>query len=112
MGRLGLCGLGIAVLLLGGCNQGTPVAAAPPSDAPAPVPAQFDSLPKGAPCTEKINHYQWVLSADVATGNVERPVYDEIEKELTAAADACIAGHGREALGLVKASEDRHGYHV
>lgn len=116
--RLILCGAGCAALLLSGCNQGSPVAAAPPppTDAqaavPAPAPGQLASLPAGAPCTDKINRYQAVLSDDVRTGNLERPVYNQIQTELSKAAGACTAGHGREALGLVKASEARHGYHV
>lgn len=115
--RLTWCGVGLAALLLSGCNQGSPVASAPPppTEAPAaaaPAPAQFASLPAGAPCTDKINRYQAVLSDDVRTGNVERPVYNQIQTELSKAADACAAGRDREALGLVKASEERHGYHV
>lgn len=94
-----------------GCNQGTPVASAPPSRA-APAAAQFANLPGGAACTEKIHHYQSVLAADESTGNVAQKVYDQIESELAAAATACAAGRDREALGLVHSSEIRHGYHV
>ncbi len=110
--RLTWCGVGLAALLLGGCNQGSPVASATAPAAGAPATAQFANLPGGAPCTEKINRYQAVLSDDVRTGNVERPVYNQIQTELSKAADACAAGRGHEALGLVKASEERHGYHV
>ncbi|MGO9133997.1 MAG: hypothetical protein ACLP8A_08120 [Methylovirgula sp.] len=107
------CGLGVAVLWLSGCNQGTPVASVPaPQPAEAAAPAAFADLPADAPCTEKIQRFQAVLADDRTTGNVEKPVYDQIETELSKAASACSAGRGREALGLVKASEERHGYHV
>jgi hypothetical protein len=102
--------VGAAALLLCGCNQTQPVAAAPPS--PAPAAARFAYLPAGAACTAKIQRFQKVLAADVATGNVERKVYDQIEKELAQAAADCTDGLGGEALKLVHASEVRHGYHV
>ncbi|MGB7698929.1 MAG: hypothetical protein WBL57_06395, partial [Methylovirgula sp.] len=63
-------------------------------------------------CTDKINRYEFVLSTDHQTGNVNESVFVAIEQELTEAAAACAAGHDREALNLVRASEDRHGYHI
>ena len=53
-----------------------------------------------------------MLSADLASGNVEQKVYDQIEKELAQAAADCTDGLGSESLKLVHASEVRHGYHV
>ncbi len=101
----------VTALLLCGCNEAQPVASAPPPPPAAPA-ARFANLPAGAPCTEKIHRYQSVLAADLSTGNVEQKVYDQIESELAQAAAACADGLGREALGLVHASEVRHGYHV
>jgi hypothetical protein len=101
----------IAALSLAGCNQPSPVASVPPPQA-AQEPAAFASLPPGAPCSDKIHRYQTVLRADQRTGNVEPPVYQTIEQELSEAAQACVAGHDREAMALIQASEERHGYHV
>lgn len=105
--------IGAAVLLLAGCNQAQPVASAPPPAVPAvPAAAKFAYLPAGQACTKKIQRYQKVLSADLASGNVEQKVYDQIEKELAQAAADCTDGLGSESLKLVHASEVRHGYHV
>lgn len=103
--------IGAAALLLAGCNQAQPVASAPPPP-PVPAAAKFAYLPAGQACTKKIQRYQKVLSADLASGNVEQKVYDQIEKELGQAAADCTDGLGSESLKLVHASEVRHGYHV
>ena len=100
-----------AALLLCACNEVRPVASVPPQPAPPPA-AQFANLPAGAACTDKIHRYQAVLAADEKTGNVEQRIYDEIERELAQAAAACVDGLGREALQLIRASQERHGYHV
>jgi hypothetical protein len=102
--------LAASTLALCGCNQNAPVASAPPPPPPAAV--DLSGLPPGAACTDKINRYQFVLSTDHQTGNVNESVFTAIERELKEAAAACAAGHNQEALNLVRASEDRHGYHV
>lgn len=99
------------VLALCGCNQDQPAASAPPPTSAQPA-ADFSNLPPGAPCTGKINRYQSVLVSDHQTGNVNDSVFAAIEQELTDAAAACSAGHDAEALHLIRASEERHGYHV
>lgn len=105
----------MAALALSACNQGSPIASVPPQPQQqpqvAPEAAFLANLPPSGPCSEKIRRYQSVLVADEETGNLERRVYDEIEQELIEAAKACTAGHGREAIGLVHASQERHGYH-
>jgi hypothetical protein len=101
----------LAAALVAGCNgEGSegPVAAVPA----APFHATFAGLPPGAPCSEKITHYQSVLDADHSTGNVDPAVYDQISHEISQAAAACSAGHNGEALSLVHSSQARHGYHV
>ncbi|MFZ0557966.1 MAG: hypothetical protein WAN31_10480 [Methylovirgula sp.] len=103
--------LAALTLALCGCNQDAPVASAPPPPAPQAA-TEFSNLPPGAACTDKINRYEFVLSTDHQTGNVNESVFVAIEQELTEAAAACAAGHDREALNLVRASEDRHGYHI
>jgi hypothetical protein len=96
------------------CNQDAPVASTPPPPPPpsAPAAANLSGLPPGAPCTAKINRYQSVIVADHQTGNVNDSVFSSIEHDLTDAATACSAGHGGQALALIRASEDRHGYHT
>jgi hypothetical protein len=99
-----------AILALCGCNEDQPVASTPPP--PAQPVVDFSNLPTGAVCTDKINRYQTVLASDHQTGNDNDSVFVTIEHELTDAAAACSAGHDAEALNLIRASEDRHGYHV
>jgi hypothetical protein len=102
----------VAALALCGCNLDAPVASAPPPPPPqAARVADFSNLPPGVPCSDKINRYQSVLVGDHQTGNVNDSVFEEIEHELTDAA-ACSAGRDAQALGLVRTSEDKHGYHV
>jgi len=71
-----------------------------------------ETLPPGAPCTARLDHYQAVVGADHRTGNVNDSVYMQIERELSRAAAACAAGREGEALGLIRQSEVRHGYHT
>jgi hypothetical protein len=102
----------LAALTLGGCYQNAgstaPVAMAPQ----APAAPNWPKLPEGAACTNDLTRYQTVLSADVSTGNVNRSVYDQIEKELVPAANACAAGHDSEAQALIRSAKVKHGYHV
>lgn len=126
----GLTAIGtiMATLLLAACNLPSldaqspdagpsPNAMGPPppppqAAQPAPAPATFANLPPGAACTDKIHRYQGILDTDRASGNVEPPVYQAIEGELSQAAAACAAGHDREALRLIHVSGEKHGYHV
>ena len=95
---------------LGGCNETTGSTAGPVVSAPIGPTAY--KLPPNAGCTGEINRYQAVLKADLDTGNVERKVYDEIQRELTKAAFACEAGRDGEARAIVGSSKARHGYHA
>lgn len=109
-----MMGIATAALWLAGCNLGSPVASAPPPpQQTGPVePPIFAKLPEGAACTGKIHRFQAVLRADLASGNLERPVYDQIELELSQAAADCVDGLGAQAMALIKATAARHGYHV
>ncbi|MGH6796482.1 MAG: hypothetical protein ACREDH_15095 [Methylocella sp.] len=69
-------------------------------------------MPEGAACTHDLTHYQTVLDADVHTGNVNRAVYDQIETDLSRAANACAAGHDGEARAIIRSTKLRHGYHA
>ena len=70
------------------------------------------TLPPAAACTDKLNSYQKVLTSDVTTGNLNEKVYDEIEADLSRAANACAAGKDGEALGIIHATKEKHGYHA
>ena len=95
-----------------GCYQSQPYSApvaAAPSGIAAPV---WPDLPPAAACTDKLNSYQKVLTSDVTTGNLNQKVYNEIEADLSRAASACAAGKDGEALGIIHATKEKHGYHV
>ncbi|MGH6851473.1 MAG: hypothetical protein ACREDD_13665 [Methylocella sp.] len=106
-------GVFLAALALGGCTQTSgffgPVAAVGPR---SPAPPDWPKLPEGAACTHDLTHYQTVLDADVHTGNVNRAVYDQIETDLSRAANACAAGHDGEARAIIRSTKLRHGYHA
>ena len=72
--------------------------------------ASKPALPSGTACAEAINRYDTVVTSDVETGNVNKPVYESIQRDLAPARSACIAGRGGEAIGMVSASRRRHGY--
>ncbi len=76
-----------------------------------PTPA-WPALPPAAACTDKLNTYQKVLTADVTSGNLNKTVYDQIEADLLRAANACAAGKDGEALGIIHATKEKHGYHA
>lgn len=98
-----------ASVALAGCNQTSgspaPVAAAPGAGQP-----NWPPLPENAACTESLNAYQKVLTADLTTGNVNQSVYDKIEADLARAADACAAGKNGEAAGIIRSTKLKHGY--
>jgi hypothetical protein len=101
-----------AAAALCGCYQGQPYSApiaAAPSGIATPV---WPDLPPAAACTDKLNTYQKVLTGDVTTGNLNQKVYDEIEADLSRAATACAAGKDGEALGIIHATKEKHGYHA
>jgi hypothetical protein len=100
-----------AAAVLGGCNQtsgsSTPLAAATPQGS---APPKWPKLPENAGCTNDLNHYQTVLDADVGTGNLNRSVYDEIEADLSRAANACGNGRDGEARVIIRSTKLKHGY--
>ena len=104
-------GVFLAAIAISGCNQtsgsSAPVAAVAPQ---APAPPDWPKLPEGAACTHDLNHYQTVLDADVGTGNVNRSVYDQIETDLSRAANECAAGHDGEARAIIRSTKLQHGY--
>lgn len=101
-------GLGLASLIvtgaLGACN---PSVSSPPVAAVAVSPAPL--LP-GTGCGPAITRTRAVVESDVATGNLNKPVGDRFQADLSAAAQACAAGRDREASGLLAAAKARYGY--
>lgn len=98
-------GLGLASLLaLGAC---TPSASAPPVATVAAAPAPL--LPSTG-CGPAIARTQAVVESDVATGNLNKPVGERFQADLSVAAQACAAGRDRDALSLLAAAKSRYGY--
>jgi hypothetical protein len=100
-----------AALLLAGCNANAP---APAASAPAPAslpfaPSSFQ-MPAGSGCGADIARYRAVTDDDLATGNLNQPVYRQIKGEIAAAEQTCAAGKDGEAQAMVVASRKRHGY--
>ncbi len=104
-------GVFLAAVAISGCNQtsgsSAPVAAVAPQ---APAHPDWPKFPEGAACAKDLNHYQTVLDADVGTGNVNRSVYDQIETDLSRAANECAAGHDGEARAIIRSTKLQHGY--
>ena len=98
-------------LALAGCNETNADLGGPSTSMAASAGGSSSyRLPPGAPCTGEINRYHDVVKGDLATGNVEQKVYDQIDTELHRAATSCSSGKGGEAHSIVAASKARHGY--
>ncbi|MCA0424259.1 MAG: hypothetical protein LCH61_13220 [Proteobacteria bacterium] len=99
------------LLLLGlaACNQTAP--AAPPEDKPVSRigPAGF-KLPDGAGCTGAVNKFRAQMEYDLNTGHTTKPVFEQVNKEIDAAAALCAAGNDGGARSAIAASRSRHGY--
>lgn len=102
-----------AALLLAGCNQSTQPAAAPTTGTPAVssnvTPSSF-RMPDGAGCTGSVNRFRAIMNNDLETGHVGKAVYDQITKDIDAAAALCAAGNDAGARSAITASRKRHGY--
>lgn len=95
--RPALPGLLIA-LSLAACNSTGPQTASASLSAPQ------------AGCAGEIGRYQAVLDNDLATGNVNKSVYDRASADLGRATAACQAGRDAEAVRMVAATKSRYGY--
>ncbi len=100
----------VIALGLAGCNASAPVA--PVASAPASTnvtPADF-KLPEGRGCSGDVARWQAIQQNDLNMGHVSQSVFNEIQREISAAASACQAGRDAEASAMVIASKRRHGY--
>ena len=96
-------------LALAGCNASAPVAMAPQPASANFTPPDF-KLPEGRGCSGDVARWQAIQQNDLNMGHVNQKVYDEIQREIAAAASTCQAGRDGEASAMVSASKRRHGY--
>ncbi len=89
-----------AALALAACNQTT--------SAPSGTAMVASSSNTG--CNGEIGRYRAVMSNDLATGHVNRSVYNRVDQEIAQAEAACAAGRDAEAIRMVNATKARHGY--
>jgi hypothetical protein len=61
-------------------------------------------------CAGAINQLRTVVDNDVATGNLNRSVYAQMQPGLAQAAGLCRAGHPSEALRALQNLKHRYGY--
>ena len=100
-----------AALSLAGCNSTGPApGAAPPTPGSIVVAPPNFQMPQGSGCAGAIARYRAVQDDDLAMGQIAQSVYDQIRREIAAAAVACSAGRDGEARAMVLASRKRHGY--
>ena len=94
-------------LALAGCNASAPVASAVQPASTNITPPDF-KLPEGRGCSGDVARWQAIQENDLNMGHVNQKVYDEIQREITAAASACQAGRDSEARAMVSASASAH----
>jgi hypothetical protein len=105
--------IAFAALALAACSETGP---APQAAAPAPAPATTDvtpdnfKMPSGEGCAGDIARYRAVMDNDLSMGNVNKSVYNQVEKEIAEANAQCAAGHEAQARATIVASRKRHGY--
>ena len=96
-------------LALAGCNASAPVASAVQPASTSFTPTDF-RMPEGRGCSGDVARWQAIQQNDLNMGHVNQKVYDEISREIAAAASVCQAGRDGEASAMVTASKRRHGY--
>ncbi len=99
----------LLALALAGCNASAPVAMAPQPASTNITPPDF-KLPEGRGSAGDVARWQAIQQNDLNMGHVAQSVYDQIQREIAAAASACQAGRDGEASAMVTASKRRHGY--
>jgi hypothetical protein len=100
------------LLILAGCTQTAPPPAAvqaQPQQASLVTPSGF-RLPEGQGCAGDVARFRAVQDNDLATGHVNRRVYDQIKGEIDQAAALCAAGNDAGSRGALGATKRRYGY--
>ncbi|MCJ2094010.1 hypothetical protein MKK67_16145 [Methylobacterium sp. J-072] len=96
----------LAAATLGACQQRS----APKVSEPSPIVPAPLTLPTGSGCGPEIARTKAIVDSDVATGNLNKPVGDTFNADLSQAAAACAAGKSGEALHLLASAKSRYGY--
>lgn len=107
-----MCVLGLACLVLAGCNTpGQPeTVAAGTTGGEAEIAAIALPQTPDTTCGRAIDDFAGLLSRDLANGMVAQRVHDEAMSDLEVAASACRAGSQDQALSALRATRIRHGY--
>lgn len=61
-------------------------------------------------CAGTIEPFRRAVESDVATGNLNRSVYNRIKPEIDRAVAACSAGRDADAVRMINATKGRFGY--
>ena len=96
-------------LALAGCNASAPAPSAVQPASTSFTPPDF-RMPEGRGCSGDVARWQAIQQNDLNMGHVNQKVYDEISREIAAAASVCQAGRDGEASAMITASKRRHGY--
>lgn len=101
-----------AALALAACNQSSQQAAAPaqPSAVPSNVTPSTFRMPEGSGCTGSVNRFRAIMDNDLATGHVNKTVYERIVQDINAAAQMCASGNDSGARSSISAIRSRNGY--
>ena len=114
MRRFNLGPLLALTLVVAGCNanRAPPLVelAAPLTPAYVRVTPPESHLPQAGGCAGDIAQFRALQDNDLATGHVEKSVYDQIRTELAEADQACAQGDTLRAQGLLRAAKEKHGY--
>lgn len=100
----------LPVLLL--CAACTSTSEQPPVQQAAPDP-QIPSLEQAtgpAQCTQPINQFQQVISADVGTGSLDKNVFPRIATDLGPVRAVCASGDAAAANRELQTVKRKYGY--
>ncbi len=100
-----------STLFLAACNQTSTTPSAPQAPAnPSYVTPSTFRMPDGAGCTGSVNRFRAIMNNDLETGHTTKTVYEQITKEIDAAAALCASGNDAGSRSAISASRARYGY--
>jgi hypothetical protein len=101
-------------LAVAGCNanRASPLVelAAPAMPAYVRVSPPESRLPQSGGCAGDITQFRALQESDLASGHLDKSVYDQIQTEIGEADQACAQGDTLRAQGLLRAAKQKHGY--